>query len=279
MQYTTLIDSATLAANLDHPDWVVVDCRFDLANFAAGRKAYAAGHLPGARFADLDADLSSTVTAATGRHPLPDHEVLAAKLGAWGIDRLVQVVVYDADVGAFAARLWWLLRWLGHEHVALLDGGLHAWQGEGLPVTRALPVIHARHFDGQPQAAQVVSTETVAAGTAGLLLDARIGERFRGELEPIDPVAGHIPGSANLPLQKNLGDDGRFLPATELEALYRAQLGDREPATVTHYCGSGVSACHNMLAMEHAGLAGSRLYIGSWSEWIRDPDRPVALGA
>jgi thiosulfate/3-mercaptopyruvate sulfurtransferase len=278
MQHTTLIDVPTLAANLDHPDWAVFDCRFDLARPEAGRAAYAEGHIPGARFADLEADLSGPVTPASGRHPLPDPDQLAARLGAWGVDRMVQVVVYDADIGAYAARLWWLLRWLGHDAVALLDGGLRAWTEAGGALTGALPERAPRRFTAEVDRRLEVPVAALQAGGQGPLIDARTAERFRGEAEPIDPVAGRIPGAVNLPLGGNLDPRGRFLPAAELRARYAATLGDAAPEGAIHYCGSGVSACHNVLAMEHAGLHGSRLYVGSWSEWIRDPSRPVATG-
>jgi thiosulfate/3-mercaptopyruvate sulfurtransferase len=278
MQHTTLIDVPTLAANLDHPDWAVFDCRFDLAKPEAGRAAYAEGHIPGARFADLEADLSGPVTPASGRHPLPDPDQLAARLGAWGVDRMVQVVVYDADIGAYAARLWWLLRWLGHDAVALLDGGLRAWTEAGGALTTALPERAPRRFTAEVDSRLEVPIAALRAGGQGPLIDARTAERFRGEAEPIDPVAGRIPGAVNLPLAGNLDPRGRFLPAAELRARYAATLGAAAPEGAIHYCGSGVSACHNVLAMEHAGLHGSRLYVGSWSEWIRDPSRPVATG-
>lgn len=278
MQYKTLIDVSTLAANLGHPDWAIFDCRFDLMNPTAGFAAYAEGHIPGARYADLDSDLSAEVTARTGRHPLPDPTTLAQKLGAWGVDRMVQVVVYDADNGAFASRLWWLLRWLGHDAVAVLDGGYRAWTGAAGAVTTAPPSRAARVFEPELRAQLAVTVDEVAAGSGGPLIDARSPERFRGDAEPIDPVAGHIPGALNLPLQGNLDGRDRYLSAAELRARYAGALGEAPPEAAIHYCGSGVSACHNVLAMEHAGLAGSRLYVGSWSEWIRDPARPVATG-
>jgi thiosulfate/3-mercaptopyruvate sulfurtransferase len=278
MQYKTLIDVQALSANLGHPDWVLFDCRFDLAKPEAGRIAYDEGHIPGAHFADLEADLSGSVTPATGRHPLPDPDDLAARLGAWGVDRMTQVVVYDADVGAFASRLWWLLRWLGHDAVAVLDGGYRAWTGAAGAVTTVPSERAPRAFGAELREALATPLAAVVAGDHGPLIDARTPERFRGEKEPIDPVAGRIPGALNLPLQGNLEASGRYLPAAELRARYAEALGDADPASAVHYCGSGVSACHNVLAMEHAGLHGSRLYVGSWSEWIRDPDRPVETG-
>ena len=278
MQYNTLIDVPTLAANLGHPDWALFDCRADLMRPAAGREAYDQGHIPGARFVDLEHDLSGPVSPQTGRHPLPDPEALAAKLGAWGVDRMVQVVVYDADNGAFASRLWWLLRWLGHDAVALLDGGYRAWTEAAGAVTTAEPGRAARQFEAEPRADLEVAVDALLEGVPGPLIDARTPERHRGEKEPIDPVAGRIPGSVNLPLQGNLDARGRYLPAAQLRERFAVALGDADPDAAIHYCGSGVSACHNVLAMEHAGLHGSRLYVGSWSEWMRDPQRPVETG-
>ena len=278
MQYKTLIDVPTLSANLGHPDWALFDCRADLMRPTAGREAYDQGHIPGARFVDLEHDLSGPVSPLTGRHPLPDPEALAAKLGAWGVDRMVQVVVYDADNGAFASRLWWLLRWLGHDAVALLDGGYRAWTEAAGAVTTAEPGRAARQFDAEPRTDLEVTVDALLEGASGPLIDARTPERHRGEKEPIDPVAGRIPGSLNLPLQGNLDERGRYLPAAQLRERYTAALAGAAPEAAIHYCGSGVSACHNVLAMEHAGLHGSRLYVGSWSEWIRDPQRPVETG-
>lgn len=281
MAHTTLITAATLQAHLDDPDWVVVDCRFNLADPAAGRRAYQDGHIPGARYAHLDEDLSAPVTATTGRHPLPDPARLAATLGAWGIGPGTQVLAYD-DLGGMlaAARLWWLLRWLGHTAVAVLDGGLPAWTRAGLPLSTDVPVIAARTFIARPDDRLWLTVEQVQGLPAHeLLLDARGAARYRGEMEPIDPVAGHIPGALNLPTESNLAADGCFLPAAALRARFAALLGERPAARVVHSCGSGVTACHNLLAMEVAGLSGSRLYAGSWSEWIRDPQRPVATGA
>jgi thiosulfate/3-mercaptopyruvate sulfurtransferase len=279
--FTTLISSDRLAQSLADPDWVVIDCRFVLAEPAAGERAYRQGHIPGARYAHLERDLSAQVSTASGRHPLPDREGLAAKLGAWGVTPASQVVVYDDANGAMAARLWWLLRWLGHEAAALLDGGWGQWVKEGRPVsTDAAPSCRTA-FSARQALVKRLSTAEVQGAMLRrtiYLLDARAPERFRGEIEPIDAVAGHVPGAVNRPLQCNLGADGRFLPAAELRRQFLKQLGDVAPVQVVHMCGSGVTACHNLLAMEHAGLYGSRLYAGSWSEWIRDPGRPVARG-
>jgi thiosulfate/3-mercaptopyruvate sulfurtransferase len=282
--FETLIQPEQLAPHLGEPGWRVFDCRFDLADTARGEAAHAAGHLPGAFYAHLDRDLSSPITADSGRHPLPDPDRLVAWLGAHGVDRDTQVIAYDDSGGTMAVRLWWLLRWLGHARVALLDGGWQAWLAAGLPAEATAPAaVAARAFDGRPDPAQVVDSATLAAQVSAgrdelLVMDARTPERFRGEKEPIDPVAGRVPGAVNLPLGLNLGADGRFRSAEELRALYAPVIGGRRPDQVVAMCGSGVTACHNLLAMAIAGLDGGRLYAGSWSEWIRDPARPVARG-
>ena len=281
MNPNPLMSTATLRAHLDDPLWIVIDCRFNLMDTEAGRRAYRESHLPGARYAHLDHDLSSPVTPTTGRHPLPDPARLAQTLGAWGIGNATQVVAYD-DMGGMlaAARLWWLVRWLGHERVAVLDGGFSAWQRAGLPLTAELPTAQPATFTAQPNDRLWLTTaQVLALSPENVVLDARGAARFRGEMEPIDPVAGHIPGAVNLPTENNLTADGRFLPQAELRARFATALGERPPTSVVHSCGSGVTACHNLLAMEVAGLHGSRLYAGSWSEWIRDPERPVAIGA
>ncbi|NMQ20082.1 sulfurtransferase [Candidatus Competibacter phosphatis] len=281
MSHTTLIDASTLHAHRNDPNWVVMDCRFSLAEPEAGRRVYRDSHLPGAHYAHLDEDLSDPITPTTGRHPLPDPERLAQKLGAWGIDHDTQVVAYD-DMGGMlaAARLWWLLRWLGHTACAVLDGGLPAWRRAGLPLTVKIPAARPTAFVPRPDDRLWMSTEQVLTLSATeVLLDARAAARYRGEMEPIDPVAGHIPGALNLPTDGNLTPEGHFLPVAALRERFAAALNDRAPATVIHACGSGVTACHNLLAMEAAGLGGSRLYAGSWSEWIRDPQRAVAVGA
>jgi thiosulfate/3-mercaptopyruvate sulfurtransferase len=280
--YKTLADCRTLAAHLSDPAWVVVDCRFSLSDPDAGMRAYQAGHIPGARYAHLNNDLASSITAGSGRHPLPDPAVLAQKLGQWGIDADKQVVVYDDSFGAMAARLWWLLRWLGHGAVALLDGGLPKWQREGHPLNTQAPVISPARFVPQLCAGFWVDSQTVQHAVTQRdhrVIDARTEERFKGEVEPLDKVAGHIPGALNLPFEDNLHISGTFLPAQELRELYTGLLADVKPQQVIQMCGSGVTACHNILAMEHAGLPGARLYAGSWSEWITDVSRPVARDA
>lgn len=278
---TTLVDTETLSRHLDDPRWVVVDCRFVLSDPEAGRRAYAAGHIPGARYAHLNEDLSSPVTPASGRHPLPSPNTLAEKLGRWGIDKHSQVVVYDDSFGAMAARLWWLLRWLGHEAVALLDLGYPKWVREQRPITTDPPEIRPTPFHPTINHSMCVDADYVMHMTRakeGLLLDARAEERFRGEVELLDKVAGHIPGAINLPYEDNLDFTGEFMSDEALREHYQAVLGQVSPEKVVHMCGSGVTACHSVLAMEHAGLSGAKLYAGSWSEWITDPSRPVVKG-
>lgn len=280
--YTTLIDCPTLAGMADAEDVVIVDCRFELSDPGAGERTYRQSHIPRAVYAHLDRDLSGVVSSATGRHPLPDPDALAARLGSWGVDADVQVVAYDQSSGAWAARLWWLLRWLGHAPVAVLDGGFDAWKSAGFPVSAELPQPRPRSFQRRAPlgGAALSSTEVAAAIGSGAirLVDARSAERFAGRNETVDPVAGHVPGAVSHPHTRNLGADGGFLPAAELTKRWTATLAGRAPAEAVMMCGSGVTACHNLLALEHAGLSGVRLYPGSWSEWICDPARPVATG-
>ncbi len=282
MVFTTLVDTATVAAHLDDADWVVFDCRFDLTKPDAGQRAYAEAHIPGARYAHLDNDLSSPITDTSGRHPLPDAEVLAAKLGRWGVGRRTQVVAYDGGPGAVAARLWWLLRWLGHDAVAVLDGGLSKWQKERRPLTSDAPTVTPTVFDATVDDSLWVQTpvvERLIAEKSHLLVDARAAPRFKGAVEPIDKVAGHIPGAINRPFDKNVDGQGCFLASDLLRSQFQELLHGKEPAQVINMCGSGVTACHNILAMEQAGLPGAKLYAGSWSEWIRDSRRPVTKEA
>jgi thiosulfate/3-mercaptopyruvate sulfurtransferase len=281
---TSLVDTATLAAALGAPGLVVVDTRFDLGDPRAGEEDYLAGHVPGAVYAHLDRDLSDRSKRGRGRHPLPDAADFCTRLGRWGIAPGSQVVVYDAATGTTAARLWWMLRLLGHARVAVLDGGFAAWVAERQPLERQVPRPKPAQYSARFDMRQVVSMAVVAARMAGVgspLIDARAPERFRGEVEPIDAVAGHIPGAVNRPFALNLDPQGRFKPPPVLAAEFRALIGDARPADVTHMCGSGVTACHNLLAMEHAGLSGSRVYVGSWSEWSGDGSsgRPIARGA
>ena len=282
MAYSTLITPTELYPHLNDPNWVVVDCRFNLMDTEAGRRTYRTGHIPGARYAHLDEDLSGPITPASGRHPLPDSARLMATFSAWGIHATSQVVAYDEANGAIAARLWWLLRWLGHRAVAVLDGGLSGWRHEHLPLSTEIPTPQTSSFQGCPDNRLWIDSaemlDRVGKGDA-LIVDARAVVRYRGEQEPIDPVAGHVPGAINLPLEGNLNPAGQFLPPAALRERFAAVLRGRPPTELIHMCGSGVTACHNLLAMEAVGLSGSRLYAGSWSEWIRDLARPVAMGA
>jgi thiosulfate/3-mercaptopyruvate sulfurtransferase len=283
---TTLIEPAELLPHLADPDWAVIDCRFDLARPEWGQEAYAAGHIPHAHYAHLDRDLSAPRTAASGRHPLPEPTALAATLSRFGIDARVQVIAYDQGSGAYAARLWWLLRWCGHPAVAVLNGGFEAWQRAHLPVQVGAATRAPRAFSGVPdpsllapqaEIASAVAAEAFLRGPA-LLVDARSAERFAGQNETLDPVAGHVPGARNHPFAANLDAQGRFLPAGQLSAAWMKTLAGRAPRQLIAMCGSGVTACHNLLALEVAGLSGARLYAGSWSEWIRDPSHAVELG-
>jgi thiosulfate/3-mercaptopyruvate sulfurtransferase len=287
----TLMTPRQLAARLDDPDLAVIDCRFNLARPQWGGEEYAAARIPHALYAHLDHDLSGPPSPATGRHPLPQISELAGRLARWGIDAQVQVVAYDEGPGAHAARLWWLLRWLGHTRVAVLDGGLAAWRQEKLPLD-ATPLSQAnigrpaRRFEPRPDEDMVVSTteleRMVASGQLAsadiVLVDARGADRFMGRNETIDPVAGHIPGARNHPFADNLDTAGRFLDRGTLRERFARTLGGVPPDDTICMCGSGVTACHNLLAMEVAGLKGARLYAGSWSEWIRDPKRPIETG-
>jgi thiosulfate/3-mercaptopyruvate sulfurtransferase len=281
MSYTTLVDCQTLAQDLER-GWCVFDCRFVLSDPHAGERAYAASHIPGAHYLHLDRDLAGPVTPASGRHPLPDPEAFSAKLRAAGVNRATQMVAYDDVAGAFAARLWWLLRWLGHSQVAVLDGGWNQWLKEGRPTSRALPAAVAPgDFQAKPDDSGWLSSTAMLKrlrSQTGQLLDARAPSRFRGEEETIDSVAGHIPGAVNLPYAGNISEDGRFKSAETLRARFATAMNGTPSAETVCMCGSGVTACHNLLAMEVAGLRGAKLYAGSWSEWIRDPARPVTLG-
>jgi len=281
VRHTTLVSTSDLAAHLDDAGWIVCDCRHDLADTEAGRRAYRESHVPGARFVQVDEDLSAPRTGSNGRHPLPASNTFARRLGELGIDNAKQVVTYDASGGYYAARMWWLLRWLGHESAAVLDGGWDAWLKAADPITDRLPVIKAARFTMRVRNEAVVDAGSVVAslGKPGpLLVDARSPDRFRGENETLDPVAGHIPGAVNRFFKLNLDADGGFKPPSALKEEFNAVIGAKAPSDVIHYCGSGVTACHNLLAMEIAGLAGSRLYPGSWSEWCSDPSRPIATG-
>ncbi len=280
MPHTTLVSTAELAAHLADPAWLVFDCRHDLAKPESGAQEYASAHIPGARFMHLDHDLSAPATGNNGRHPLPDPQAFVRTLAGAGVDASKQVVAYDAQTGVYAARLWWMLRWLGHENVAVLDGGYAKWTKEARPVSTAVPPPAAAQFVGQPRAVPIDAADLLKSlGRPGrVLIDARSPDRFRGENETLDPIGGRIPGSVNRFFRENLDAAGCFRPAAELHQAFSALLGKLPPQAVVHSCGSGVSACHNLLAMEIAGLPGSQLYPGSWSEWCSDPARPIAKG-
>ena len=277
-----LIDTTTLRRNLSRSDWVVFDCRHDLADSRRGARVYREGHLPGAYFAPVETELSGVKSGANGRHPLPDAAAFAAFLNAHGVTAETQIVAYDDVGGQYAARLWWLARWLGLTRVAVLDGGLPKWIADGNPLSVEMPT--PRPTGGviaRPDATMVRSAADVRAGTENAsrcIVDARAPERFRGEVEPIDLVAGHIPTALNRFFKSNLRADLTMRAPAELRREFAAMLGGWRPDQVIHQCGSGVTACVNVLAMEHAGLGGSALYVGSWSEWIADPARPIARG-
>jgi thiosulfate/3-mercaptopyruvate sulfurtransferase len=279
--FTTLIDSSTLSAQLSRPDLVLFDCRFELGNTAWGESEYTAAHIPGAQYLHLDRDLSGPITPQSGRHPLPDPEAFAKTLASRGVSEDCQIVAYDQGNGAHAARLWWLARWIGLRRVAVLDGGLAAWRAAGLPLDAGRPSPQPRPLTLRLTENAWLSSEAVDQvrhEPGHLLIDARGAERFAGRNETIDPVAGHVPGARNHPFPGNLGVDGKFLTPEQLRQRWGVILGSLPPSAVIAMCGSGVTACHNLLALEHAGLPGGRLYAGSWSEWIRDPRRPVGIG-
>jgi thiosulfate/3-mercaptopyruvate sulfurtransferase len=280
--YNTLVDVDTLRLNLGSPDWRVIDCRHDLLHPEAGQKAYAEGHIAGAVFAHLDRDLSGPRTPYSGRHPLPDPDQLAERLRRWGIDGDTQIVAYDASSGSHAARLWWLARSLGHEKVALLDGGWQAALEAAIPIETGQASPPPGRFARSSPLEQPVDIDAVQSARADprwLIVDARAPDRYAGRNETIDPVAGHIPAAVNRFWQSNLQPDGRFKTADQLRSEFAALLGARSPTHVIAQCGSGVTACHNLLAMQRAGISGARLYPGSWSQWISDPTRPIAVGA
>jgi len=279
--YRTLVTVDELQSLADQQrELVLVDCRFSLGDPAAGRRAYEDGHIPGAHYADLNRQLSGPVVAGrTGRHPLPDPAKLTHLVGSWGVTETSQVVVYDDAGGAMASRAWWLLRWLGHEDVAVLDGGFADWVAAGGAPCREIPTLAISVFKPKLRSDLLVdATQASSLAQQGRLFDARGLARFRGDEEPIDPVAGHIPGARPLPFADNL-DGLRFRSKAQLEARYAEAFTGTEASHCAVYCGSGVTACHDILAAAHAGFDGVKLYAGSWSEWITDPSRPVATGA
>jgi thiosulfate/3-mercaptopyruvate sulfurtransferase len=276
-----LIQAEDLARRLGDSALRIFDCRFDLARPEAGRAHYDDEHLPGAVYADLNRDLSVAPTAGSGRHPLPEPAAFAARLRQWGVSGDSVIVVYDDGNSMYAARMWWMSRWLGHQRALVLDGGMRRWMQLGLPLEGAVPSRQPGDFVARPRPGSVVCAQDVLAASrdsSSQVLDVRAPERFRGDVEPIDAVAGHVPGAHNHPFTSSLGADGRFLPAAVLRAALEGRLGGVPAHRTVAMCGSGVSACHLLLAMEVAGLPGARLYPGSWSEWSRDPSRPVARG-
>ena len=291
---TMLISTAQLAQHLTDPDWIIFDCRHDLMDAGKGERVYREGHIPGAYLANLDIDLSGEKTGRNGRHPLPSPAAFTAFFARHGVTNTSTIVAYDDVGGQFASRLWWLARWIGLPSVLLLDGGIPKWIAEARTLSREVPVpmhIHNRIHDAIPQSAplkahadphMVVSADEVKSRlgdtTAMLLIDARAAERYRGEMEPIDPVAGHIPGAYNRFYKENLNPDLTLRSVDDLHASFSQTLGTTPARRVVHQCGSGVTACANIFAMEYAGLEGSQLYAGSWSEWVSDPSRPVATG-
>lgn len=283
MSLAHLIQAEDLLHRLQRPGLVLLDCRFALDDPSYGARSYAEGHIPGACFADLERDLSGPVSKGrTGRHPLPGADTLSARLREWGLDANSTVVLYDDGPGAFAARAWWLLAWLGkRDEVYLLDGGLKAWKEAGLALAQKSEPVQPGNFLGQADASLLLDAAQLQARLSEpqlTLLDARALPRFRGEIEPLDPVAGHIPGAQCAVFTDNLGEDGHFLPAEHLRERFDALRGERPVESLVAYCGSGVTACHNLFALCLAGYSLAPLYAGSWSEWITDPERPVAIG-
>jgi thiosulfate/3-mercaptopyruvate sulfurtransferase len=277
---TTVVSPEHLAARLGDEEWAIVDCQFELTDPPWGERAYLAGHIPGAVYADLNRDLSSPPGRA-GRHPLPDPDRFKEQVGAWGIGPGVQVAVYDQEAGLYASRLWWMLRAFGHDAVALVDGGMARWQREGRPMAPGREQRAPRRFTGTFQADRFATADEVAAfarDPARRVIDVRAPERYRGEAESIDPVAGHIPGAVNRFVRLNVNADGTMRPPAELRAEFEAFIDPVPSRDVVFYCGSGVFSCHSLLALAYAGLEPGRLYTGSWSEWCRDPSRPVAHG-
>lgn len=281
--FTSLISAQELAQHIDDPDWIILDCRHDLANPNSGRASYAEAHIPAAQFAHVDFDLSgkkiNDIGAFCGRHPLPDREIFIAKLRAWGINNNTQVIAYDAHGGIYAARLWWMLRWVGHPSVAVLDGGILAWTAAQHPVSTGAPIARRGTFHEQATLVRLASTNDVLENiTSGqkVLIDARSPDRFRGENETLDPIGGHIPGAKNRFFKDNLQENGHFKSAEILQQEWQSIVSDTRKAIMQ--CGSGITACHNLLALEVGGMPGAALYAGSWSEWCIDPRRPVATG-
>lgn len=281
MGYTSLVSVKDTFEHIDDPGWRMIDCRFDLKDPSVGLQKYLAGHIPDAIYADLDKDLSSPVTFTSGRHPLPDIEAISRKLGSWGVAVDTQVVVYDDAYGSYAARLWWILRWLGHQNVAVLDGGINHWLQSDLPLTTEIPSITPTKFVAKTNHDLVMDTkamETVIDSPELTIVDVRDPERFQGIQEPVDKIAGHIPGAINIPWKTNLDETGLFLKPSQLAMQYEAILEKPGSENLVFMCGSGVTACHGLLALSALGHDDAKLYAGSWSEWIQNPDHPVASG-
>jgi thiosulfate/3-mercaptopyruvate sulfurtransferase len=283
MAWQTLVNAEDVAEQLADPRLLLFDCRYELARPEAGHEAWVRGHLPGAVHADLHHDLAGPTSPRSGRHPLPDPQEFAARLRRWGVNDDSLLVAYDDSTGMWAARFWWMAaKWLGHPQVAVMNGGMRRWQQLGLPVTADPPPARAAgNFVGKVDDrawVNIDTTQSAALDASRRVIDARAPERYRGEVEPIDPVAGHVPGAVNHPTSTVAGPDGRLLPADELRRAFLQTLGPVPPTSAITMCGSGVTACHLLLAMEHAGLPGARLYPGSWSEWSRDSSRAVAKG-
>ncbi|HEY4374919.1 MAG TPA: sulfurtransferase [Burkholderiales bacterium] len=282
MTYITIVSAAILAEHLNDPDWIILDCQHDLMKPEWGRQAYAEGHVPGARFIALDDDLAGKKTGSNGRHPLPTVEALTDTFSRLGVSSGKQVVIYDSAQNMYAGRAWWCLKWLGHEAVALLDGGLGKWKADGRPLSTETPRVQRTAFIPQVNASLKVDASFVEARVkdgGARIIDARAAERYDGSTETIDPVGGHIPGAVNRFWKANVNADGTFKPAAQLRAEFETLLAGKAPTEVIQQCGSGVTALHNFVAMEIAGLSGSRLYPGSWSEWCADPKRPMAKGS
>lgn len=273
-----LVSTEVLAERLEDPRWIIFDCRHDLADFSRGGRLYREGHVPGAHFADVERDLSGPKTGTNGRHPLPAPAEFMDFLARHGVANTSTIVAYDDVGGQYAARLWWMARWVGLDNALVLDGGFPKWIREGRPLSTAVPPLQPASLDGHADASRVWTTADVlrrSQDAAFALIDARTAERYRGEVEPIDSVAGHIPGALNRFFKANLNADLTMRPAAELKREFEALIGARRPQNVAHQCGSGITACANLFAMEYAGLAGSKLYAGSWSEWIADENRPI----
>jgi len=280
MTFDNIVDTETASEHLEDPAWRFIDCRFDLADTEAGREAYRKSHIPGALYAHLDEDLSHQHLSGQGRHPLPSQDELISTFTRWGIDPDTQVVCYDRQQNAIAARLWFLLRWMGHERVAVLDGGWDKWLHEKHPTTHDTPPVAAREFQAREALVATITAEEIMQPMDDELqiIDVRGAQRFAGEEEPTDPVAGHIPGAINLPYPKNLDAHDCFLPAEALQAMYQRIFQDTPASRSVFMCGSGVTACHSLIALHIAAIPGARLYAGSWSDWIQDPARPVEIG-